>query len=65
MIAHARCECGETRCPHQEETARSVIDAARAWLLKLRFVRVEHGSLICVVCHAPMSIRVEKTALAE
>jgi len=63
--AYASCECGTTRCPHEEGTIVAALSSARTWLLKLKFARVEHGTMLCVICRQPMELRVEKTEPAE
>lgn len=59
MIAYAQCECGETKCPQYETNVARLRDAARTWLVKLRFARVEHGNLICPICRTTMHVRID------
>jgi len=59
MRAFAHCECGRTSCPHPADSALVARSAATAWLLKFHFARMSHGSLVCVMCRGPFTIRVQ------
>lgn len=59
--ARAKCECGDTRCPQRDVVPDKAYASARAWLLKLKFAKVDDvGVLICRVCKTELRVLVSE-----